>query len=123
MVKVSKLRSMHAAVRRALLAAGSPNPCDDARVREAKAGFRRADIECRLSPEPVRVPIRDRVARALARRALVATSERRRRRTALVGRFWWLRRGSGVEPLRVGEVKAQADGSTHYAVPPHETEG
>ena len=56
MVKVSKLRSMHAAVRRALLAAGSPNPCDDARVREAKAGFRRADIECRLSPEPVRVP-------------------------------------------------------------------
>jgi len=99
-----------------------PKPCDDTRVREAKAGFSRAEVEYHLSRDPVRVPIRAPVAWALARRAFVATAERRRRQTALLCHVWWLRRGSNVALLAVGNVEPQADGTPHYVVLTQSTE-
>jgi len=121
-VKAVSLKPMLAAVRKAHLAAGLPNPCDDSRVREAKAGFRRADLEIRPSRDLVRVPLPAKVVWSLARRALDAAPTRRRRLTALVCQFWWLRRASDVARLNVGEVEARADGTTHYVVPRHKTE-
>eukprot|EP00170_Pyropia_yezoensis_P003836 contig_16033_g3847 len=48
-VKAASLKPMLAAVRKAHLAAGFANPCDYPRVREAKAGFRQADLHLRPS--------------------------------------------------------------------------
>jgi len=79
---------MLASVRKTHVAAGLPDPCDDERVREAKADFRLADIEIRPSDFPIRVPFPATVAWALARRALIARSPRNRRLTALVFQVW-----------------------------------
>eukprot|EP00170_Pyropia_yezoensis_P001406 contig_6218_g1410 len=87
---------MLAAVRKAHLAAGHANLCDDRRVREAKAGFRRAGLELCSTQDPVRVPLSAHVVWDLARRALTAAPARRRRLTALVCQFSWLRRASDV---------------------------
>jgi len=113
---------MLAAVRKAHLAAGHTNPCDDTRVREAKAGFRRAGLALRPARDPVRVPLSARVVWDLARRATTAAPARRRRLTALICQFWWLRRASDVARMKVGEVEARPDGTTHYVVPRHKTE-
>lgn len=121
-VKAASLKPMLAAVRKAHLAAGYANACDDTRVREAKAGFRRADLQFRPSCERVRAPLPARLAWTLARRALDAPAARRQRLTALVCQFWWMRRSSDVARLAVGEVEARLDGSTHYVVPRHKTE-
>jgi len=70
----------------------------------------------------VRVPIQARVAWALARRAFVATAERRRRQTALLCQVWWLRPGSDVALLAVGNVEPQAEVAPHYVVLTQKTE-
>lgn len=40
----------------------------------------------------------------------------------MVCEFWWLRRASDVARLKVGEVEARPDCTTHYVVPRHKTE-
>lgn len=121
-VKAASLKSTLAAVRKAPLAAGYANLCDDARVREANSGFRLADLQFRPSRERVRATLLARIAWALARRALGAPAARPRRLTELVCQFWSMRRAGDVARLAVGEVEPRSGGTTHYVAPRHKTE-
>lgn len=67
------------------------------------------------------MPLSAQVVSDLARRALTAAPARRRRLTALVCQFWWLRRASDLARMTVGEVDARPDGTTHYVMPRHKT--
>lgn len=111
-----------AAVRKRHLAAGHANPCDHDAVREARAGFRRADLACRPVVKVKRVPLPSAVAWRLAQAAMVAPLARCRRLTALVTQFWWLRRAADISRVMLHEVDLRTDGTTHYMVPRHKTD-
>lgn len=91
-------------------------------MREAKAGFRRADVALRPVTKLIRAPLPAALAWRLATAALSAMPSRRRRLKALVIQFWWMRRPGDITRLRLQDVDVRADGSTHYKVPRHKTE-
>lgn len=111
-----------AAVRKRHLAAGHAHPCDHDAVREARAGFRRADLAYRPVVKVKRVPLPSTVAWQLAQTAMVALLARGRRLTALVTQFWWLHRAADISRVMLHEVDLRADGATHYMVPRQETD-
>ncbi|OSX80235.1 hypothetical protein BU14_0056s0018, partial [Porphyra umbilicalis] len=116
------LKPILAAVRKRHLAAGQPNPCDDDRVREAKAGFRRAGLAYRPVTKLARVPLPAAVAWQLAALALRSPKVRCHQLTAVVLQFWWMRRAGDITRLTLGDVDVRADGSSAYQVPRHKTE-
>jgi len=115
------LKPSLAAVRKRLLAADQPNPCDDDRVREAKAGFCRAGITYRPVIQLARVPLPAFVAWQLAALALRSPTVRRHQLTAVVLQFWWMRRAEDITRLTLGDDDVRADGTSAYQVPRHKT--
>jgi len=121
LVVAVSLKFILAAIRKRHVAAGQPNPCDHASVREAKAGFRRAGLLYRPVIKPVRVPSTSAVARKLAELAMRSSPARRHQLTAVVRQFWWMRRASDITRLTLADVDVRADGSAAYHVPRHKT--
>jgi len=64
------LKTIFDAIRTRHVAAGQPNSCDHASVRETKAGFRRAGLLYRPVIKPVRVPLPSTVSWRLAELAM-----------------------------------------------------
>jgi len=116
------LKPILAAVRKRHFAAGQPNPCDDDRVREVKAGFRRANLAYRPVTKLARVPLPAAVVWRLAALAGRSPPVRRHQLTAVVLQFWWMRRAGDITRLILGDVDVRADGSSAYQVPRHKTE-
>lgn len=115
------LKPMLAAIRKRHLAAGLVNPCDAEAVREAKSGFRRADLALRPQPSRAVAPLPAAVAWRLALLATYAPAALRRRLTAVVMQFWWLRRAQDLTRFTVTDVQLPADGSVSFLVRYHKT--
>jgi len=104
-----------AAIPKRLLAAGQPNPCDHASVREAKADSRRAGLRYRPVLKPVRFPLP-------AELAIRSALHLRHQLTAVVLQFWCKHRASDNTRLTRGDVDVRVDGSADYQVPRHKPE-
>jgi len=116
------LKPILAAVRKRHLAAGHLNPCDDERVREAQAGFRRAGVAHRPVTALARVPLPAAVDWQLAALALRSPPVRRNQPTAVDLQCWWMSRAGDVTRLSLGDVDVRADGPSAFQVPRHKTE-
>lgn len=117
----SSLKPVLAAIRKRHLAAGLVNPCDHEAVREAKSGYRRAGLALRPVTTTVRTPLPSHAAWKLARLASTSPPPLRRRLTALVMQFWWMRRAKDITRLTLEDVDPRPDGSVSYKILHHKT--